>query len=125
VPQLHRQANFSSIFGYPPCRITAGKGVDIVAERIGGIVTSGVLSSLGLGDILITLGYSAGRKDHDRCDGPDLEARAAGWLLVSSGAALNLRGNFSLTTRAEPPSETGIDSARKGSILYGVMLVAT
>jgi NADPH2:quinone reductase len=55
---LHRQANFSSIFGYPPCRITGGKGVDIVAERIGGIVTSGVLSSLGLGDILITLGYS-------------------------------------------------------------------
>jgi NADPH2:quinone reductase len=43
-------------------RITAGKGVDIVIESIGGTVTSEALSSLGLGGILITLGYSAGRK---------------------------------------------------------------
>src|SRR3984893_8475240 len=43
-------------------RITAGKGVDIVIESIGGIVTSEALSSLSLGGILITLGYSAGRK---------------------------------------------------------------
>jgi hypothetical protein len=43
-------------------RITAGKGVDIVIEGIGGTVTSEALSSLGLGDILIKLGYSAGRK---------------------------------------------------------------
>jgi NADPH:quinone reductase len=39
-----------------------GKGVDIVIESIGGIVTSEALSSLSLGGILITLGYSAGRK---------------------------------------------------------------
>src|SRR6201993_4053308 len=43
-------------------RITAGKGVDIVIESIGGIVTSEALSSLDLGGILITLGYSAGRR---------------------------------------------------------------
>jgi NADPH2:quinone reductase len=43
-------------------RITGGKGVDIVIESIGGTLTSAALSSLGLGGILITLGYSAGRK---------------------------------------------------------------
>jgi NADPH2:quinone reductase len=43
-------------------RITAGKGADIVIESIGGAVTSEALSSLGLDGVLITLGYSAGRK---------------------------------------------------------------
>jgi hypothetical protein len=43
-------------------RITAGSGVDIVIESIGGAVTSEALSSPGLGGVLITLGYSAGRK---------------------------------------------------------------
>jgi NADPH:quinone reductase len=43
-------------------RITAGKGVDIVIDGIGGAVASEALSSLGLGGVLITLGYSAGRK---------------------------------------------------------------
>ena len=43
-------------------RITAGSGVDVVIESIGGTVTSEALSSLGLGGVLITLGYSAGRK---------------------------------------------------------------
>jgi NADPH:quinone reductase len=43
-------------------RITDGKGVDIVIESIGGTVTSEALSSLALGGVLITLGYSAGRK---------------------------------------------------------------
>src|ERR1700723_263205 len=43
-------------------RITAGKGVDIVIESIGGAVTSEALSSLGPGGVLITLGYSGGRK---------------------------------------------------------------
>jgi NADPH:quinone reductase-like Zn-dependent oxidoreductase len=43
-------------------RITAGSGIDIVIESIGGTVTSAALSSLGLGGVLITLGYSAGRK---------------------------------------------------------------
>ena len=43
-------------------RITAGRGVDIVVESIGGAVTSEALSSLALGGALITLGYSAGRK---------------------------------------------------------------
>jgi NADPH:quinone reductase len=43
-------------------RMTAGRGVDIVIESIGGTVTSEALSSLSLGGVLITLGYSAGRK---------------------------------------------------------------
>src|SRR5271163_2656728 len=43
-------------------RVTAGSGVDIVIESIGGTVTSEALSSLSLGGVLITLGYSAGRK---------------------------------------------------------------
>jgi NADPH2:quinone reductase len=43
-------------------RMTGGSGVDIVIEGIGGTITSEALSSLGLGGVLITLGYSAGRK---------------------------------------------------------------
>jgi NADPH2:quinone reductase len=43
-------------------RITDGKGVDIVIESIGGTVTSEALSSLSVGGVLTTLGYSAGRK---------------------------------------------------------------
>jgi NADPH2:quinone reductase len=41
-------------------RITAGKGVDIVIESIGGTVTSEVLSSLGPGGVLITLAIPPG-----------------------------------------------------------------
>jgi NADPH2:quinone reductase len=65
-------------------RITAGKGVDIVVESIGGTMTSEALSSLGLGGILITLGYSAGRKT--TIDLTDLiwkRARMAGFSLVA------------------------------------------
>ena len=43
-------------------RLTGGAGVDIVIDSIGGTLTSEALSSLGLGGVLITLGYSAGRK---------------------------------------------------------------
>jgi NADPH:quinone reductase len=43
-------------------RITAGKGVDIVIESIGGSVTGEALSGLAQGGVLITMGYSAGRK---------------------------------------------------------------
>ena len=65
-------------------RITEGKGVDIVIESIGGTVTSEALSSLGLGGILITLGYSAGRKT--TIDVTDLiwkRARMAGFSLFA------------------------------------------
>src|SRR3977135_389576 len=65
-------------------RITAGKGVDIVIESIGGSVTSEALSSLGLGGVLITLGYSAGRKT--TIDVTDLiwkRARMAGFSLFA------------------------------------------
>ena len=43
-------------------RITADRGADIVIDSVGGVVTGDALSSLGLGGVLITLGYSAGRK---------------------------------------------------------------
>src|ERR1700675_1318901 len=65
-------------------RITAGKGVDIVVESIGGAVTSQALSSLGLGGVLISLGYSAGRKS--TIDLTDLiwkRARMAGFSLFA------------------------------------------
>jgi NADPH:quinone reductase len=65
-------------------RMTAGRGVDIVIESIGGTVTSAALSSLGLGGVLITLGYSAGRKT--TIDVTDLiwkGARMAGFSLFA------------------------------------------
>src|SRR5258705_2711728 len=43
-------------------RITAGKGVDIVIESIGGAGASEAPRKPCLGGVLITLGYSAGRK---------------------------------------------------------------
>ena len=65
-------------------RITGGRGVDIVIESIGGTVTGEALSSLGLGGVLITLGYSAGRKT--TIDVTDLiwkGARMAGFSLFA------------------------------------------
>ncbi|HWZ60319.1 MAG TPA: zinc-binding alcohol dehydrogenase family protein [Gemmatimonadaceae bacterium] len=65
-------------------RITTGKGVDIVIESIGGSVTGEALSSLGRGGVLITLGYSAGRKT--TIDVTDLiwkGARMAGFSLFA------------------------------------------
>jgi NADPH:quinone reductase len=69
-------------------RITAGKGVDIVIDSIGGTVTSEALSSLALGGVLITLGYSAGRKT--TIDVTDLiwkRARMAGFSLFAQSPA--------------------------------------
>jgi NADPH:quinone reductase len=65
-------------------RITAGKGVDIVIESIGGAVTSEALSSLSLDGVLMTLGYSGGRKT--TIDVTDLiwkRARMAGFSLFA------------------------------------------
>src|ERR1700724_728412 len=65
-------------------RITAGRGVDIAIESIGGTVTSEALRSLALGGALITLGYSAGRKT--TIDVTDLiwkRARMAGFSLFA------------------------------------------
>ena len=69
-------------------RITAGRGVDIVIESIGGTVTSEALSGLSLGGALITLGYSAGRKT--TIDVTDLiwkGARMAGFSLFAQSPA--------------------------------------
>jgi NADPH:quinone reductase len=69
-------------------RITAGRGVDIVIESVGGAVTSEALSSLGPGGVLITLGYSAGRKT--TIDVTDLiwkRARMAGFSLFAQSPA--------------------------------------
>ncbi|SOE97032.1 NADPH2:quinone reductase [Burkholderia sp. D7] len=69
-------------------RITSGKGVDIVIESIGGSVTSEALSSLSLGGVLITLGYSAGRKT--TIDVTDLiwkRARMEGFSLFAQSPA--------------------------------------
>ena len=68
-------------------RITAGCGVDIVIESIGGTVTSAALSSLGLGGVLITLGYSGGRET--TIDVTDLiwkRARMAGFSLFAQSS---------------------------------------
>jgi NADPH2:quinone reductase len=65
-------------------RMTAAKGVDIVIESVGGPVTAEALSSLGLGGVLTTLGYSAGRKT--TIDLTDLiwkRARMAGFSLFA------------------------------------------
>ena len=69
-------------------RITEGKGADIVIESIGGTVTSEALSSLGLGGVLITLGYSGGRKT--TIDVTDLiwkRARMVGFSLFAQSPA--------------------------------------
>jgi NADPH2:quinone reductase len=69
-------------------RITGCKGVDIVIESIGATVTNEALSSLALGGILITLGYSAGRKT--TIDVTDLiwkRARMAGFSLFAQSPA--------------------------------------
>jgi len=68
-------------------RITEGKGVDIVIESIGGTVISEALSSLSVGGILITLGYSGGRKT--TIDVTDLiwkRARMAGFSLFAQSS---------------------------------------
>ena len=68
-------------------RITAGKGVDIAIDSVGGAVTSEALSSLGLGGVLITLGYSGGRKT--TIDVTDLiwkRARMAGFSLFAQSS---------------------------------------
>src|SRR5258706_3528493 len=64
-----RELGFEDVIGltseglaYGGRRITAGRGVDIVIESIGGTVTGEALSSLGLAGVLITLGVSAGSK---------------------------------------------------------------
>jgi NADPH2:quinone reductase len=65
-------------------RITAGRGADIVIDSVGGVATGDALSSLGPGGVLISLGYSAGRKT--TIDVTDLiwkGARMAGFSLFA------------------------------------------
>ena len=70
-------------------RITAGKGVDIVIESLGGTFIGAGLTSLALGGTLITIGYSAGRKaDIDVTDLIWKRARMAGFALLPQTAAV-------------------------------------
>jgi NADPH:quinone reductase-like Zn-dependent oxidoreductase len=70
-------------------RITAGKGVDIVIESLGGTFIGAGLNSLALGGTLITIGYSAGRKaDIDVTDLIWKRARMAGFALLPQTAAV-------------------------------------
>src|SRR5271154_882926 len=100
-------------------RITAGKGVDIVIESIGGTVTSEALSSLGLGGVLITLGYSGGRKT--TIDVTDLiwkRARMAGFSLFaqSPNTVADAWRNIIPRSSADPSSRSSsgsIPSARR------------
>ena len=43
-------------------RITAGRGVDVVIDSVGGAMTGQALATLALNGVLTSLGYSAGRK---------------------------------------------------------------
>jgi len=43
-------------------RITAGRGVDVVIDSVGGALTGQALATLALHGVLTSLGYSAGRK---------------------------------------------------------------
>ncbi len=82
-------------------RITAGKRVDIVIDSIGGTVTGEALSSLGLDGVLITLGYSAGRKT--TIDLTDLiwkRARMAGFSMFAQSPTLPTRGARGRAARA-------------------------
>jgi NADPH2:quinone reductase len=74
----------AEIIGDGVRRITDGKGVDIVIESLGGDFIGAGLSSLAVGDTLVTIGYSAGRKAG--IDVTDLiwkRARMAGFALLA------------------------------------------
>jgi len=43
-------------------RITAGRGVDVVIDSVGGALTGQALATLAVNGVLTSLGYSAGRK---------------------------------------------------------------
>jgi NADPH2:quinone reductase len=100
-------------------RITGGSGVDIVIESIGGTVTSQALSSLSLGGVLITLGYSAGRKT--TIDVTDLiwkGARMAGFSLFAQSptAVANAWRDIIpviVSGSVKPSSSGSIPSARR------------
>jgi len=43
-------------------RLTGGRGVDVVIDSVGGALTGHALTTLAVGGVLTSLGYSAGRK---------------------------------------------------------------
>lgn len=70
-------------------RITGGRGVDIVIESVGGALTGLALAALALNGVLISLGYSAGRKT--TIDVTDLiwkHARMSGFALAAQSHAV-------------------------------------
>jgi NADPH2:quinone reductase len=70
-------------------RITGGRGVDIVIDSVGGALTGQSLATLALDGVLISLGYSAGRKT--TIDVTDLiwkRARMSGFSLFAQSPAI-------------------------------------
>jgi NADPH:quinone reductase len=70
-------------------RITADRGVDIVIDSVGGVLTGQSLATLAVDGVLISLGYSAGRKT--AIDVTDLiwkRARMTGFSLFAQSPAI-------------------------------------
>jgi NADPH2:quinone reductase len=70
-------------------RITAGRGVDIVIDSIGGAITGQALATLAPHGVLTSLGYSAGRKT--TIDVTDLiwkQARVSGFSLFAQSQSI-------------------------------------
>ena len=70
-------------------RLTAGRGVDIVIDSVGGALTGQALATLALHGVLTSLGYSAGRKT--TIDVTDLiwkRARMSGFSLFAQSPAV-------------------------------------
>ena len=70
-------------------RNTGGRGVDVVIDSVGGALTGHALATLAVGGVLISLGYSAGRKT--TMDVTDLiwkRARMSGFSLFEQSHAI-------------------------------------
>src|SRR5437867_254231 len=70
-------------------RITAGRGVDVVIDSVGGALTGQALATLALHGVLTSLGYSAGRQT--TIDVTDLiwkRARMSGFALAAQSHAV-------------------------------------
>ena len=70
-------------------RITAGRGVDVVIDSVGGPLTGQALATLAFNGVLTSLGYSAGRKTTiDLTDVIWKRARISGFSLFAQSHAV-------------------------------------